>query len=233
MVSCLVPALPAQNLIEPAPKPQPGQLDPERFPGGARIAPAQQTETPTEPDFPLSTPVEAVSGNPQPLDFSGKLDYYIKGMTSLETFGRLVGSTAFNHFVIGPDGFSNGIGGAGERFASRYAETAMRRTLQFGIGAARGEDPRFFRSSDTGTWDRVKFQMRRTVLVQMDNGSESVAVGKLTGFFVANAASATWQPVQRNPWREGLQDTGVSLGTDLGYRLLREFWPDIKSKFKK
>jgi hypothetical protein len=114
---------------------------------------------------------------------------------------------------------------------ARYAEHITKRTIQFGIGAARGEDPRFYRSGKSGTWSRVAFQLKRTVTVQMDNGGTSLAVGKLAGTFGANAISAYWDPRRPEPLKHGLTSTGVNLAGDLGIRMVREFWPDLKRLF--
>jgi hypothetical protein len=67
----------------------------------------------------------------------------------------------------------------------------------------------------------------------MDDGSTSVAVGRLAGFTGANLASAYWHPSNPTPWKHTLSNTGVNLAGDVGMRMIREFWPDIKRKFKK
>ena len=112
-------------------------------------------------------------------------------------------------------------------------EHVTRRSMQFAIGAARGEDPRFYRSGREGFWGRTTFVLSRTVVVQMDNGTTSLAVGKLAGLAGGNVISSYTQPDNPTVWKHTLSSTGVNLAGDIGIRMLREFWPDITRKFKK
>jgi hypothetical protein len=175
-------------------------------------------------DFPLATPVAVAGPGATPLDLKGKANYYLKSITSPESVGRLMLTTE--------------IGGAdqgrslAETFAGRYAEHVTKRTVQFGIGALRGEDPRFRRSGKEGFLARAGFVLSRTVLTDMDNGGTSIAAGRLVGSFAGNTLSSYWDPSHPNPLKNGLTGTGVNLASDLGMRMLREFWPDLKRSFK-
>jgi hypothetical protein len=187
------------------------------------------SELPAEPAtdyFPLATPIEAAPNAP-PLDFHGKVDYFIKSVSSPEPVARIALMSGFKS-----------LGGASRRsyaenFASRYAEHLTKRTVQFGIGALRGEDPRFHRSGQEGFWARTGFVLSRTVLTDMDNGGTSIAAGRLTGTFVGNTLANYWTPNRPDPIANGLQNAGVSLAGDLGIRMVREFWPDIKRVFRR
>ena len=183
------------------------------------------------PDFPLATPVEAVSGQFAPMTVKEKTDYYLKATFSPQAIGRLALTNGFRQ-VNGSD-FGGGLGGFSKSFGSRYAEHVTKRTVQFGIGALRGEDPRFHRSNKEGFWGRTGFVLSRTVLVDMDNGGTSIAVGKLAGTFASNTLSQYWQPGRPNVLKQGLTDTGLSLASDVAMRMVREFWPDIKRAFKR
>jgi hypothetical protein len=183
--------------------------------------------------MPLATPVEAVEGSDaKPLDLHGKFDYYLKSVTAPQPLARLALTTGLRQ-AMGAGDWGGGLSGYGERLSARYGELVARRTIQFGIGALRGEDPRFHRSGREGFWPRTKFVLSRTVLVDMDRGGTSIAAGKLVSAFGANALAATWHPANPNPWRQGLEGTAVSLGSDVAWRMFREFWPDIKHKFKR
>jgi hypothetical protein len=188
-------------------------------------------ETLTE-DFPLATPVEAVQAPAAPLDLKGKTDYYLKATFSSEAIGRIALTSGFKH-LRGSDTYGSGAAGLGQSIGSRYAEHITKRTIQFGVGAALGEDPRFYRSNKTGTWSRVAFQLKRTVTVQNDNGGTSIAAGKLAGTFGSNAIATYWDPRRPDALKQGLTNTGIDLAGDLATRLVREFWPDLRRLFKR
>jgi hypothetical protein len=191
----------------------------------ARIQPGTLPSEVHEYDIPFATPVEAAKPGAPALDLQRKFDYYLKSVTSPQNIGRLSITT----LIGGPQEGRSYM----QTFAGRYAETLTRRTVQFGIGAIRGEDPRFRRSGKEGFWARTGFVLSRTVLADMDNGTTSIAAGKLMGTFTGNALSAQWDPSHPNPWKHGLEGTAINLSGDLGWRMLREFWPDLKHSFKK
>jgi hypothetical protein len=178
--------------------------------------------------------VEAVdpSAHVEPLDLHGKFNYYLKATYAPEPLARISLTTGLRH-AMGRGDWSGGMHGYSERLTSRYGEHILRRTIQFGIGAARGEDPRFRASGREGFWPRTKFVLSRTVLVDMDNGGTSIAAGKLVGVFGANAISATWHPAHPSALRNGAEGAAFSLGGDVAGRMLREFWPDTKRMLKK
>lgn len=186
-------------------------------------------------DFPLATPVEVVDATLdtrlKPLTLKGKTDYYLKATFGPQAFTRIALTTGFSQ-IGGSEDWGSGMDAYGHRVGSRYAEHLVRRTTQFGIGALRGEDPRFRRSGKEGTWDRVKFQLGRTVVVDMDNGGTSIAVGRLAGSFAGNMLATRWHPADPS-WKSGIADTGINLAGDLAMRMFREFWPELKRKFKK
>jgi hypothetical protein len=208
--------------------------------GPAQATPlAEPASTPeTDPieklteDFPLATPVAAVEAPVAPLDLKAKRDYFLKATFSPEAIGRIAFTSGFGQ-LGGSDTYGTGMGGWGHRVGARYAEHVTKKTIMFGIGALRGEDPRFFRSNKDGFWARTAFQLKRTVTVQMDNGGTSVAVGKLAGTFGSNAISAYWDPRRPDPLKHGLTSTGINLGSDLATRMVREFWPDLKRLFRR
>jgi hypothetical protein len=169
--------------------------------------------------------VEAAIPGSLPLNVKEKMDYYLKSISSRENVSRLVLTTSIRGLDEGRS--------YGETFAARYAEQVTRRTVQFGIGALRGEDPRFRRSGKEGFWARTGFVLSRTVITDMDNGGTSIAAGKLVGSFAGNTLSSYWRPSRADPLMNGLTGTGINLGSDVGMRMLREFWPDLKRKFKR
>ena len=193
-------------------------------------ASAPDTFDPTE-DFPLATPVEAVEGTPVPLTVKGKTDYFLKSAFSSQSMARMAATTAFGQATGGR--FGGGVDGYTQSLASRYAEHLTSRTIQYGVGALLREDPRFYRSGKDGFWERTAFVLSRTVVTKKDDGSTTIAAGRLLGTFGSNALSAYWHPARPDPLTRGLSETGVNLAGDVGIRMVREFWPDIKRLFKK
>src|SRR5690606_1142540 len=119
---------------------------------------------------PLATPVAAVEGVPEPLTFRKKTDYYFKSAFGPQALGRVALTTSLGQIDGASDEWGKGPEAFGRRMHARYAGHIAGRTVQFGIGALRGEDPRFFRSGKEGFLARTGFVLSRTILVQMDKG---------------------------------------------------------------
>ena len=187
----------------------------------------------SEPDFPLATPVEAVQGIAPPLDFKGKTDYFLKSAFSVESLGRVGLMTTIGQIGGVEEEWGSGGPAYGRRMRNNYTRHLVSSSIRYGVGAARGEDPRFYRSGKEGFLPRLGFVLSRSFIVQMDDGSKSVAIGRLSGSFAGNTLAEWMRPGTEDPLRSGLTRTAIGLSSDTGMRMIREFWPDIKRKFRR
>jgi hypothetical protein len=204
----------------------------QESPPASYLKPAEAILDEAEPDFPLATPQSLVEQTPKPLDFHGKVNYFMRSAFSPQSLGRMAFTTGLSQLGVS-DVWGGGLDGFQDHLQSRYYEHLTRRGIQFGFAVARGEDPRFYRSQREGFWNRTKFVLSRTVLTQMDDGSTSVAVGRLAGIAGGNFASAYWRPDHPEPWKHTLSNSAVNIGGDIAMRMVREFWPDIRRTFLK
>ena len=101
----------------------------------------------TEPLFPLATPVAAVEQPAAPLDLRGKTDYYLKSAFSPQNMARVFLTTGFSH-AMDSTKWGHGVDAYTDRLQARMLEHVTRRSMQFAIGAARGEDPRFYKVAE-------------------------------------------------------------------------------------
>jgi hypothetical protein len=186
-----------------------------------------------EPDFPLSTPVEAVQGKPEPLTLKGKTDYFLKSAFSPETLGRVGLMTSIGQIGGASEDWGTGSGAFARRLGSRYAGHFVNSSVRYGVGALHGEDPRFYRSGKEGFLARTGFVLSRTFVVQMDDGSTSIAAGRLAGTIASNTLQSYMRETRNDALRTGLTNAGISLGGDVAIRMVREFWPDLKHKFRR
>jgi hypothetical protein len=67
----------------------------------------------------------------------------------------------------------------------------------------------------------------------MDDGSTSIAAGRLAGTFASSTLQSYMRESQHDALRRGMTNAGISLGGDVAIRMAREFWPDIKKKFRR
>jgi hypothetical protein len=186
-----------------------------------------------EVDLPLATPVDAVQGNPAPLTFKGKTDYYVKSMFSPETLARVGVMNGVGAIGGISDDWGTGASAFGRRLGSRYASHFLSSTVRYGVGALHGEDPRFYRSGKQGFRARTGFVLSRTFVTQMDDGTTSIAAGRLAGNLAGNTLQSYMRVQNDDPILNGMMNAGFGLGTDAALRMVREFWPEIKKKFRR
>ena len=105
----------------------------------------------------------------------------------------------------------------------------MSNTISFGVGALRGEDPRYFLSGQTRISARIKSALAQTFVVHTDHGGRTVAIGRVAGAFGGGFVSRTWKPEEGHGIiRSGVQSGAISLSYGAVSNVIREFWPDIK-----
>ena len=117
--------------------------------------------------------------------------------------------------------------------SSRYVAHFVCSTVRYAVGALHGEDPRFYRSGKEGFRARTAFVLSPTFVTQMDDGGTSIAAGRLTGALVGNTLQSYMRVRNEDPIRNGITNAGITLGADAAFRMVREFWPDIKKKLRR
>ncbi len=117
------------------------------------------------------------------------------------------------------------------RLGSTLAYLGIRNAIGFGLDTALHQDPRYYRSTETGTWRRIGHAFRGTILTRKDEGGETLATWRLGSAYGAAFLSNEWQPRRLNNIHEGMEQGTAQMGLDLLTNLGSEFWPDVKKKF--
>lgn len=190
----------------------------------------ENAEEPERYGLPLLGPSRPTHPSAGPLTLREKARYY-RSAYEPQDFVRSAFWSAIAQWRDTTPEWGQGMKGYGRRFGSRLATHAIRRSLQFGIGAIRREDPRYIGSGKTGKWDRTKYVLSRTFLVRNDSGEDTVAAGRLIGAFGAGLITNAWKPPSSNSIADGFQRGGMTIGGDVIMNMLQEFWPEIRSGF--
>ena len=117
----------------------------------------------------------------------------------------------------------------GYRVASRFGDALMKETIRFGVAAADGEDPRYFRSGHGNTWKRTGYALGHTFWVHKDNGSMMPAYSLFLADFMTPAIVQQWRPGPFTGLRE-LRSGTLGMGSNAITNVWQEFWPDIRQK---
>jgi len=189
---------------------------------------AQEPSNPPSSNIPVSV---SYSDDPAiPLAVEDKFALYLKrtyGPGALLKSGAMAGiSQARNR----PVEWGQGWDAYGARFRSSMGQRAVSNSISFGVGALRGEDPRYFPSGQSSTSARIGSALAQTFVVHTDQGGRTVAIGRIAGAFGGGFVSRTWQPEGHGIIWPGFQRGAMSLTSGAVSNIIREFWPDVRKR---
>jgi len=153
------------------------------------------------------------------------------GPKSLSTVGPLAAAwqTGFNQ----PDEWGRGWSGFGKRYAEREADVAISNTIEAGLGALWGEDPRYIASGRKGIWPRARYALKTSVLAQDRDGHLRPAWARYAGNTLNNVIENAWLPPSQTTAAQTAARSGLGIVTRMGGNLWEEFWPDVARLLRK
>jgi len=129
--------------------------------------------------------------------------------------------------------FGQGAAGYGKRFAANTADQASSIFFKdFMFPSLFSEDPRYYRLAHGSGEKRLLHAMRHAFVAHRDNGKEMLNFTEWLGTASAVALSNTYHPGNRRGFGPAAERVGISILTDAGFDVLREFWPEISRKCK-
>jgi hypothetical protein len=167
---------------------------------------------------------------PNPIRWQDKLRFHAATAYGADALAASAVYDGFLQTIDSPREWGRGGAGYGKRLGSTLAYSGIRNTLGFGLDTALHQDPRYYRSGDTGLWRRLGHAVRGTILTHTDSGGETLATWRLGSAYSAAFLSNEWYPDRLNTVKLGLVQGSAQIGFDLLANLRSEFWPDIKKK---
>lgn len=164
------------------------------------------------------------------LDVTGKLLYHAKSTYSPSAMLGIAAYAGVLQEYNAPTEWGQGAGAYGKRFSSTLAWSGIHSALAFGLDSTLHQDPRYFRSQETGFWRRTKHALRGTLLTRTDSGGETLSTWRIGSAYGAAFLSNEWYPDRLNTVRWGLIQGSMTLGFAFASNLGAEFGPDFKRK---
>jgi hypothetical protein len=169
---------------------------------------------------------------PTTLTFDERIRIYRRSFTDAENLiGPALGA-GIGQLHNSPVEWGQGVGGFGRRLASGYGQSAVARTIAFGVGAAADEDSRFVPSNQTGIWRRTRYAVVGTFVSRTRSGRKMPAISLFAGAYGAAFVANAWEPPSQNSATDALKRGSTALLSSVGWHVLKEFWPDIRRAFR-
>lgn len=129
--------------------------------------------------------------------------------------------------------YGQGAEGYGRRFGADFAGQASSRFFKdFAYPFIFSEDPRYYRLARGTVKRRLFHAMEHAVVAHQDNGARMFNFSEWLGTASAVALSNTYHPDNRRGFAPAAERMGYSILQDVGFDVLREFWPEISRRFK-
>ncbi len=154
-------------------------------------------------------------------------DAFDRGTFALAGFfaGEAQLTKANRSFGQGAEGFGRYYGSAyGDLVIWDYMTEAVFPTLLH-------QDPRYFRRGTGSTFSRLGYAMGQIFWAHSDTGVTQFNYSEIIGNSTAVAISNAYYRDNRNV-SDAVSKLGMQLGVDMAANILKEFWPDLRRKFR-
>jgi hypothetical protein len=129
--------------------------------------------------------------------------------------------------------FGQGSAGYGKRFGASFADQVSSKFFkEFAYPSMFREDPRYYRAIHGGSGRRLLHAINHAVVAQRDNGDRMFNASEWLGTASVVALSNMYHPGNERGFRPAAQQMGYDIAEDIGFDVLREFWPEIAHKFR-
>lgn len=129
--------------------------------------------------------------------------------------------------------FGQGAAGFAKRYGGAFADNAVGNYLtEAAFPVMLHQDPRYFRMGNKyGFWRRVGYSASRVIVTRGDSGARQFNFSEIVGNATAAAISAAYYPPSSRHPEEVCEKWALNVGSDAGFNILKEFWPDMRQKF--
>lgn len=129
--------------------------------------------------------------------------------------------------------YGQGPEGYGKRFGAEFAgQVSSRFFKDFAYPSIFSEDPRYYRLAGGSAKRRLLHAMEHAFVARRDNGNRMFNFSEWLGTTSAVVLSNTYHPDNRRGFTPAAQRVGYNIFQDMGFDVLREFWPEFSRKLR-
>lgn len=202
----------------------PGQLRPigfEQNPAGERHGQRHEKDLLTDP-----SQTEAY----QPITGKERVRWLVLGTVGPKSLAGGVFTAAYSTALNNPREYGPGWAGFGKRYGMRLTGVGISNTMEAGMGAMWGEDPRYFRAPGEPFGRRVKNVIRLTFVTRRRDGNYKPAYARLIAVPGNNFLSNLWRADSESRAQDAFVRTVEGFLGQMASNAFGEFWPDLKAR---
>ncbi len=169
----------------------------------------------------------------RPLTQRERTHLYLKTMVNPLGYIKAGFSAGLDQWRDKPPEWEQGASGYGRRFANIVGQYSIQRTVTFGLSSALHEDNRYFNSGKKGFWPRTGYALASGVLSRHDNGSLHLSISQVGGVASGALLSRFWLPPSQDSAKDAAVSFGITMASNMGFGILKEFLPDLGRALRK
>lgn len=169
----------------------------------------------------------------RPLTQNERTRIYLKTMVNPLGFAKAAFSAGIDQWNDKPTEWQQGMAGYGQRFANIVGQYSIQRTATFGLSSLLHEDNRYFGSGKSGFWSRTGYALASSVLARHDDGHQHFSISQVSGVAAGAFVSRLWQPPSQNSARDGAVSFAITMASNTGFSVVKEFLPDLGRAIRK
>jgi hypothetical protein len=171
--------------------------------------------------------------NYQPITSGGRFEWAIMNTINLPSFGAGLVSSGWGTYRDHPSEYGTSLKGFGKRFGIRLTGVATSNTMESGLGAVWGEDPRYPRAAGQSFSHRLGHVAKMTFLAMNRDGRTMPAYARYAAVGGSNFLSNAWRADSDATAGHATVRIGLGFLGRFGSNAYFEFWPDVKNRFWK
>lgn len=131
------------------------------------------------------------------------------------------------------ESYGQGMLGYGKRYGADFTDGFTNELFVVGVfPSIMHEDPRYYRLGHGNGWKRTAYALSRILITRTDSGGSRINTSEFLGNIASGAISMTYYPSNERTVGGVFARMSVEIGYDSLFNLLKEFYPDLKRKFR-
>lgn len=170
------------------------------------------------------------SDSRRPISAKERIDWVVRGTIGPESLAAGLFSAGWGTLFNEPKTYGPHWEGFGDRYGMRLSGIAASNTVEAGLGAIWGEDPRYIRDAGAPFIHRIGHAAKMTFLAQNRDGKDKLAYARFIAIPGTNFLSNTWRAPGDDSANRAAIRTGEGFLGRFGGNTFDEFWPDVKQR---
>jgi hypothetical protein len=200
------------------------------FPGTVASAVAPESDSEASAPSAFNASSSSSSDQRRAIDARERIQWVLRSTLGPASLAAGLFSAGWGTLNNHPQTYGPHWEGFGDRYGMRLSGLALSNSMEAGMGAIWGEDPRYKRDVGAPFMHRLGHAAEMTFMAQDRNGGVMPAYARFIAIPSSNFISNSW----RAPGDDEAGNAAVRIGLGFfgrfGSNTFDEFWPDVKHK---